>query len=484
MSSSSYENRPSVCRSCGAIVGAGEAACGVCGAAVGAATAAQDEKNRGARIINERYDAGERHAAERQERRDAQGEHPPPDRETMNFARALFQRPATFTMVFLLMNVGIFILMTLAGGTSNFEVLQAFGAKINSLINAGEWWRLITPIFLHGGVIHLLMNMYGLWMLGPYVERLYGSAKFVVIWIATGIAGVVASYYSLQPELAESGGFIGRFLFKSADFVSVGASGALFGLIGVLFVFGIKYRHELPAGFKQAFGTGMLPTILLNVVIGYAIPVIDNAAHLGGLVAGALLALVFGYKRVGPRGGVSYIWHLLQIVALAVVALAFLQVLPRARAFDYAPQDFFRRLSGDPLINSSPLNQGAQPSNLEAYVNAYNEAQTSFASALSGDASRVDAAIEGVKQAPHLDDDDAALREQLVALLERAKGYAQLPPEQRRRREAQTSEQLKNDYNDWQERRLKWIETNGEKFDIKIIRREQKTVEPNTEQNR
>src|SRR6185436_17481336 len=171
------------------------------------------------------------------------------------------------------------------------EVLLAFGAKLNYFIqNQLEWWRLVTPMFLHVNLLHLLINMYSLWIVGPYVEKLYGSAKFVVFWVLTGVAGLVASYLTVRPGM--SVGSIGRFLFKNADVPSAGASGALFGLVGVLFVFGIKFRHELPEGFRRAFGTGLLPMIMLNLFIGYVgRGFIDNAAHLGGLLSGALVAL-------------------------------------------------------------------------------------------------------------------------------------------------------------------------------------------------
>ena len=99
----------------------------------------------------------------------------------------------------------------------------------------------------------------------------------------TGVAGVVASYLTVGPDTQL--GNIGRFLFKTEDVPSAGASGALFGLVGVLFVFGIKFRHELPEGFKRAFGTGLLPMIIINLFIGYlGRGFIDNAAHLGGLL--------------------------------------------------------------------------------------------------------------------------------------------------------------------------------------------------------
>src|SRR5260370_27920208 len=112
---------------------------------------------------------------------------------------------------------------------------------------------------------------------------------------------------------------IGGFLFRLGDGPSVGASGALFGLIGVLFVFGIKYRKELPEGFKRAFGTGMLPTILLNLFIGFTVTVIDNAAHLGGLLAGVVLALIVGYNRPQQSETSTRMWRALQVLCLGVV---------------------------------------------------------------------------------------------------------------------------------------------------------------------
>jgi rhomboid protease GluP len=216
------------------------------------------------------------------------------------------------------------------------------------------------------------MNMYGLWAIGPYVERLYGSAKFVFFWVVTGIAGVVASYLSVQPGVHSSGA-IGRFFFKdNPNVISVGASGALFGLIGVLFVFGIKFRHELPEGFKRAFGTGMLPTILLNIAIGVMIPVIDNAAHMGGLIAGALLALVVGYKRPGERAGVAVFWHILQVAALVLVVVSFVMV---ARNFNKSYD-----VAG--IVPASIIDNQFD---IKPYRDALNAGQTTLINALTKD---------------------------------------------------------------------------------------------------
>jgi len=261
------------------------------------------------------------------------------ERYNLSYARAVLSRPYIFTVVFLIVNFFIFLLMWGISGTSSAvlwtgfpePVLLAFGAKTNYLIGYDhEYWRLVTPVFIHVNLPHVLINMYSLWVIGPWVEKLYGSAKFVVFWVVTGIAGVLASYLTVIS--GSHPGVIGSFLIKSHDDPSAGASGALFGLVGVLFVFGVKYRRELPEGFKRAFGTGMLPIILLNLAIGFVgRGIIDNAAHLGGLLSGAVLAAVVSYKRPGQPASVTIAWRIGQIVALLVVAISFLMV---AKNFD------------------------------------------------------------------------------------------------------------------------------------------------------
>jgi rhomboid protease GluP len=311
-----------MCRNCGAIVGAGETQCAVCGASTSSQpTPGPDQR--------------------------------PPDRETIRFARAVLNRPYKFTIVFMVANLFVFLLMWESNGMTSqalslaFEepVLIAYGAKVNYLVNAPnyQWWRLIAPMFIHINLLHLLVNMYSLMMVGPFVEKLYGSAKFVVFWVLTGIGGLIASYLTVRPQLAT--GPIARFIFKSQDFPSAGASGALFGLVGVLFVFGIKFRHELPEGFKRAFGTGLLPIIFINLFIGFVGQgFIDNAAHLGGLFSGAVLALGVSYQRPDVRRTITNAWRVLQILALSIVLVGFykvarnfsLPVPPTARAVQNA----------------------------------------------------------------------------------------------------------------------------------------------------
>jgi rhomboid protease GluP len=438
--------RPSVCRNCGALVGANETSCSACGMPVATSRAASAERAR-----------------------------PTYDAETLSFARAVLTRPATFTFVFVTFNVFVFLLMHLSGANSDdpvaaSNVLLLYGAKYNSLINRGEWWRLVTPVFIHIGWLHLFVNMYSLFMLGPYVERLYGAARFVFFWIATGVAGVAASYFASSMGLRP--GLVGRFLFRGGDGPSAGASGALFGLVGVLFVFGIKYRHELPEGFKRAFGLGMLPTILINLFIGYTIPFIDNAAHLGGLAAGMLFALFVGYKRPGERGSVAFTWHALQIISLALVVAAFGEV---ARHYEAE-----RRNLGD-LQRAAEAAQNAAVASANAYIEATNAGQQAFAAALDeGDAAATQNALEKIDAAHGLDEESSQSLKDLRTLVARAHDFAALDARERNAPRGQMMrKRLADDFKTWEQRSDNWVKTEGGKYGV--VLRDEKSPQPSDE---
>ena len=163
-----------------------------------------------------------------------------------NFLSALFTRSNPFTMIFIGINVGVFVLMGLAGGFAltsvDPEVLRGFGAKQNNLIaEQHQYWRLITSIFIHIGFIHLFLNNYALWIIGQEIEQIYGSARFVALYLATGVAGSVGSYI-FNPEAT-----------------SAGASGAIFGLFGVMATFAFKYRKEIPKALSRDIMRRVLP---------------------------------------------------------------------------------------------------------------------------------------------------------------------------------------------------------------------------------
>ena len=231
----------------------------------------------------------------------------------------LHQRPVRLVQSILVVNIALYLLMVLVAGGSlvaqflslkDFGTLVAFGAKTNELLRQGDWFRLITPIFLHGGLLHLASNSWALWTVGPLVEKLYGPARFSLLYLCAGIGGVLGSF-------AGSGS-------RPPFIPSVGASGAIFGLFGALLVFGFKYRRELPSHFQRSIRSGILPVIVLNLFLGFSIPFIDNAAHIGGLVTGALLAAIIPY--LAPQGG-EVRASLAQTFERAWMALALLLVL-------------------------------------------------------------------------------------------------------------------------------------------------------------
>ena len=195
--------------------------------------------------------------------------------EMTAMAEQLKLRKAAAVTVIIGLNVAVYLAQEVTGGSSSISNLIRFGANSHELVAQGEYWRLLTSVFLHIGFAHLLFNTLALWTFGSDLEKLYGTGKFVAIYLLCGIGGSAASFQFSQ---------IG---------VSAGASGAIFGLVGLSLVFGIRYRGTIPPRYKSRFGTGVLPVILYNIMFGFRPGShIDNFAHLGGLACGILLGLV------------------------------------------------------------------------------------------------------------------------------------------------------------------------------------------------
>jgi membrane associated rhomboid family serine protease len=270
----------------------------------------------------------------------------------LEFLQVVWTRRPTYTYVFFAFNILIFVLMVFAGGSTNESTLMAFGVKSNFAIAHGQWWRFVTPIFIHIGLLHIFFNSYALWIVGPQVEKLYGGARFVLIYILTGIAGVYGSY---------------RYHPGS---ISAGASGAIFGLFGVLLVFGIRYRNSIPPFFKRAVGTGVLPVIVINLIIGFTLQgVVDNSAHLSGLIAGAILASIVPFQK--PGGETHRAFEAIQVALLLLVAVSFYQV---AAHYD-GPRLSVRNLGRG---FTQVLSTGSAP---ERFIDAINTAQETFEAA-------------------------------------------------------------------------------------------------------
>ena len=350
------------------------------------------------------------------------------------------------------MNLFIFLLMWESSGLSIAglgrvfpdSVLLAYGAQVNYLIDPpnNQWWRFVTPMFVHIHIVHLLVNMFSLLVLGPFVEKLYGSAKFVVFWVVTGIAGSVGSYYSLHPRLAH--GLFGSFIFHSADVPSAGASGALFGLVGVLFVFGIKYRHELPEGFKRVFGTGLLPIIFINLFIGFiGRSFIGNSAHLAGLFSGAALAIFVDYRRPGVRASITTTWRVLQVLALALIVVAGYKVV--------------RNFNRPVIARNAPAANALVFLN---YVNAMNQVQEKIAAVVhNNDLSDIPGVTQRAMQAPLPDARAAELRSRVLIILSNlANAAAAASPAQKEQgRPPQVEQKLLDEYEQWRRDYNEWL---------------------------
>ncbi|MET3699233.1 rhomboid protease GluP [Bacillus oleivorans] len=168
-----------------------------------------------------------------------------------------------FTFFFMAIQLAVFAWMEMEGSSQDPRTLLEFGAKFNPLILEGEWYRLITPIFIHIGVFHLLMNTVALYYLGAIVERIFGSLRFFIIYMIAGIMGSIASF-AFSPTL------------------SAGASGAIFGCFGALLYFGMLQ----PKLFLRTIGYNIFIVIAFNLALGFTIPGIDNAGHIGGLIGG------------------------------------------------------------------------------------------------------------------------------------------------------------------------------------------------------
>jgi len=152
-------------------------------------------------------------------------------------------------------------------------VLVRLGAMVPALVWAGEWWRLLTAMFLHGGVLHIALNGWALYQLGGLFEAWMGSARMAVTYFVSGLAGSLASLFFLRGDL------------------SVGASGAIFGVLGALVGVLLRRRGRLSPQAK-ALLTQLLTWAGINVFLGFSTPNIDNAAHLGGAAAGLLLGVL------------------------------------------------------------------------------------------------------------------------------------------------------------------------------------------------
>jgi rhomboid protease GluP len=190
------------------------------------------------------------------------------EREEKEKSLFFYGKPVA-TFLLLLSIAAMFYLLEQQGGSTSVLTLIEFGAKYNPLILEGEWWRLLSAMFLHIGFLHLFMNSLALFYLGGAVERMFGTSRFLFIYFIAGLSGSIAS-------------------FAFNEQVAAGASGAIFGCFGALLYFGIVHRKL----FLRTMGKNVITVLIINLIFGFAVPMVDNGAHIGGLIGGFLASYI------------------------------------------------------------------------------------------------------------------------------------------------------------------------------------------------
>lgn len=184
-------------------------------------------------------------------------------------------------------NVLIFCLLYLNGGPESESTLRDFGALSPQLIGDGQWWRMFTSMFLHASIAHILFNMTSLFAIGTLAERLYGSARYLGIYLGAGLIGSITSF-----GYAELSGH--------TDVLGVGASGAIFGVAGALLTVRFQQSDVIPQRLRERVSTSLLPLVAISLLISFLTPHVDNSAHIGGLAGGMLLSFLLPLTRALP----------------------------------------------------------------------------------------------------------------------------------------------------------------------------------------
>lgn len=196
--------------------------------------------------------------------------------------------PVIWTL--LTVNVLVFVLMWLdpsGRGSAQAEGLKlaSWGSNAGPLTLGGQWWRLVTSMFLHGGLLHIFFNMFALWQVGRLVERMFGSTRFFALYMIAGICGSLSS------------------VLWNPHVNSVGASGAIFGIIGGLLAFIRRPDSGVPGTIVKDLRGSLSGFLLFNIAAGLVYPHTDNAAHIGGLVGGWLAGHLLARSLHVPANG-------------------------------------------------------------------------------------------------------------------------------------------------------------------------------------
>lgn len=201
------------------------------------------------------------------------------EEENKKAEKVFEQKKPIVTYLLIAVHTILFLSMHLFGnGSGDVYTLLDFGANYGPFVRAGEYYRLLTGSFLHIGILHFIMNNYALYIIGPQLESFLGKFKFLAVYLISALSGSLLS-------------------IVFSDSVSAGASGAIFGLFGSLLYFGYHYRIYLGTVLKSQ----IIPLIVLNLIVGFTVSGIDNAAHIGGLIGGCFATMALGVPFKSTR---------------------------------------------------------------------------------------------------------------------------------------------------------------------------------------
>ncbi len=204
------------------------------------------------------------------------------EKDNMLYEKTFRPKKIVFTYLLIAICTIMFIVTCIVGGSAFISgrdghyvatILAQMGGDNPVLVKSGEFWRLFTAMFLHASILHLLINMYSLSVLGRQIETFLGKAKFVAIYLISGICGSLLSIATMSDNI-----------------VAVGASGAIFGLAGSLLYFGYHYRTYLGDAIRRQ----IIPVIIINLLVGQLSSSIDNFCHIGGLLGGIFITMALG----------------------------------------------------------------------------------------------------------------------------------------------------------------------------------------------
>ena len=200
------------------------------------------------------------------------------------------------TYSIILLNIIVFMLSLL-----DYNMIINCFANYYINVKNGEIYRLLTACFVHANFLHIFFNMYALYYIGPMVEKYYGKLKYLLIYLGSGIMGSL-------------------FSVVLSNNVSIGASGAIFGLFGSMLYFGYKYRATLD-GFVRS---GIIPVLFINLILGFIVPNIDVYGHIGGLVGGLLLSYIVGvYRKCKKKNTING----LIIITILIASLSYMLII-------------------------------------------------------------------------------------------------------------------------------------------------------------